>query len=623
MAQEEQPEPAHRDNDRARDTQRRLLAYLRPHGGIIAAGLLCAAGVAGLTAVLNLALAVFVNAMTRDSVGRLNLICLAAILILLLKALLAYGQNYFIAAVGQRITARMREEVFSHLHSLSLSFFNRRRTGAIVSVLTNDLPVIQNATMTIRDVVAAPLSLVACTVILFYFSWRLTLIAVVVLPLMGLVISRIGKRVRRISDLVQVKLADITTIAEETLAGVRIIKSFATENHEIRRFATENQKTYVAMMRSVKERAQLGPLLELIGALGIVLVLLVAGNEVAYNTRLVQQHLPPISRMDLGGLAGFFVCLQQLARAIEDLGSINVTRQQALAAATRAFTEVLDQRSEVREEPSAITMPKVEGHVVFDRVSFSYNAGPPVLSEISFEVRRGEVMALVGQSGAGKSTLVDLIPRFYDVTAGRILIDGIDVRHVQLESLRRQIGTVPQETWLFAGTLRDNIAYGRRDATDEAIRAAARASNAYFIDAMPDGFATVVGERGVRLSGGERQRIAIARAILTDPRILILDEATSSLDASSEALVQEALDTLMRGRTTIVIAHRLSTILSASRIVVLNHGRIVEMGTHPELLALGGFYAELYERQFGAEPDDEPIGYRTVRGATRTNRRSP
>jgi subfamily B ATP-binding cassette protein MsbA len=450
--------------------------------------------------------------------------------------------------------------------------------------------------------VAAPLSVVACTGILFYFSWRLTLCAVIIVPVMGLVISRIGLRVRRISALVQVKLADITTIAEETLAGVRIIKSFATENHEIQRFAAENRKTYLALMRGVKERAQLGPVLELISALGIVAVLLIAGNEVAYNARLVHQHLPPISRMDFGGLAGFFVCLQQLARAVEDLGNINLVRQQALAAAARVFTEVLDQRSEVREEPAAIAMPKVDGHVIFDRVSFSYAAaGPPVLSEISFEVHRGEVVALVGQSGAGKSTLADLIPRFYDVTAGRILIDGVDVRHVRLESLRRQIGIVPQETWLFAGTLRDNIAYGRRDATDDAIRAAARAANADFIDAMPDGFDTIVGERGVRLSGGERQRIAIARAILTDPRILILDEATSSLDGSSEALVQEALDKLMRDRTTLVIAHRLSTIQGASRILVLNQGRIAEMGTHSDLLALGGRYAELYERQFGGE----------------------
>jgi ATP-binding cassette, subfamily B, bacterial MsbA len=588
-------------DDEARRIERRLMGYLGPHRRTIATGLLCAAAVSGLTALLNVLLTLAVNAMTGGSAQRLNILCFAGIAIFGLKGLFAYGQTYFLATVAQRVTARLRDEVFSHLHSLSLSFFNRRHTGAIMSVLTNDLPLIQDATMSIKDIVAAPLSIAMCSAILLFLSWRLTLCAVVVVPLMGLVISRTGKRIRRISDLVQVKLSDITTIAEETLAGVRVIKSFATENHEIQRFAAENEKTYSAVMRGVKESARLGPFLELLGAVGIALVLFVAGNEVVYNARLVRQHLPPLSRMDLGGLAGFIVCLQQLARAVTDLGAINVTRQRALAAASRVFTEVLDQRSEVHEKVDAVTMPMVEGRIVFDGVSFSYAGNAPVLTDISFEVRRGEVVALVGQSGAGKSTLADLIPRFYDVTEGRILIDGIDIRDVRLESLRRQIGIVPQETWLFAGTLRENIVYGRPDATDEEVRTAAYTANAAFIDEMPDRFDTVVGERGVRLSGGERQRIAIARAILTDPRILILDEATSSLDASSEAVVQEAVETLMRHRTTIVIAHRLSTILNADRIMVLDRGRVVEVGTHPELLALGGLYSQLYERQFRAE----------------------
>lgn len=591
--------------------ERRLLSYFRPHGRTILAGALCAIGVAGLAAALNLALAFAVNAMTSGDARQLNLLCLLGLALSTLKGFLAYGQTYFLAAVAQRVTTRMRDEVFAHLQSLSLSFFSRRRTGGILSTLTSDLPVIQAASMTIRDVVAAPLSFVACSAILVFLSWRLTLLAVVIVPLMGLVISRVGRRIRRISDLVQEKLADITTIAEETLAGVRIIKSFAAETSEIRRFALENQKTYLTVMRGVKQSAQLGPLLELFGTVGIVLIVFLAGNEVAYNATLSHENLRPISRMNLGGLAGFVVCLQQLARAVQDLGAINVTRQQALAAASRVFVEVLDQRSEVRERAGAVTMPEVQGHVVFDRVSFSYTADVPVLKDISFEVRRGEVVALVGPSGAGKSTLVDLIPRFYDVTEGRILIDGIDVRDVRLESLRRQIGIVPQDTWLFAGRLRDNIAYGRPNATEEEIRSAAYAANASFVDGMRDRFDTVVGERGVSLSGGERQRIAIARAILTDPRILILDEATSSLDATSEGLVKEALDTLMRGRTTMVIAHRLSTILNADRILVLERGRIVEVGTHPELLALGGRYSQLYERQFRLEPGDERGGPRS------------
>jgi subfamily B ATP-binding cassette protein MsbA len=470
-----------------------------------------------------------------------------------------------------------------------------------MSTLTNDVPVIQTATMSIRDVIAAPITIIAAFSLLFYTSWRLTLAAVVFIPMMGFVINKIGKRIRRISDVVQGKMADITTITEETVAGVRIIKSFAAEDHEISRFSEENDKAFRAIIKGVKRSAQLRPIIEFIGAFGIALVLFAGGNEVAFNAKQIAAGKEPVSGLTTGGLAMFVYLLQQIARAVSDLGGINTTRQQALAAAQRIFNEVLDQRPEVAEKPDAQPMPPIEGRVQFENVSFAYQEGEPVLTDISFNVNAGEVVALVGMSGAGKSTLVDLIPRFYDVKDGRITIDGIDIRDVKLESLRRQIGIVPQETWLFAGTLRDNIAYGRRDATDEEIRNAAYAANAYFIDGFPDKFETVVGERGIRLSGGERQRIAIARAILMNPRILILDEATSSLDASSEALVQEALDQLMKGRTTIVIAHRLSTILGANRILAMENGRIVESGTHQELLAAGGLYSALYERQFRAE----------------------
>ncbi len=583
-------------------TQRRLLAYLRPHRMTIVAGLLCAAAVSGITTLLTWAVKLTINAMERGEVGRLNFICMVVVVVFVVKGLVTYGQAYFLSLVAQRITTRLRDDIFAHLHTLSLSFFNRRRTGAIMSTLTNDVPVIQNATMTIRDVVSAPLTIIASFSLLFYISWRLTLAAIICVPLMGLVISKIGKRIRRISDLVQVKLADITTIIEETVAGVRIIKSFATETHEIRRFSEENERTFLTVIKGVKKSAQLRPIIEFIGAFGIALVLFLGGNEVAYNAKLISKGLPPISNMtSTGALAMFVLLLQQVARAVSDIGGINNTRQQALAAASRIFSEVLDQKSDVQEKPDARPMPPIEGRIVFENVSFAYNEGEDVLHEISFEAKPGEVIALVGLSGAGKSTLVDLIPRFYDVKSGRILIDDIDIRDVTLHSLRRQIGIVPQETWLFAGTLRDNIAYGNREATDEQIRNAAYAANAYFIDGMPDKFDTLVGERGVRLSGGERQRISIARAILMNPRILILDEATSSLDASSEALVQEALDQLMKGRTTLVIAHRLSTILGADRILVMDKGRIVESGTHAQLLGAGGLYSQLYERQFRAE----------------------
>ncbi|MEP6757382.1 MAG: ABC transporter ATP-binding protein [Chthonomonadales bacterium] len=598
----DQPPPA--TKEREKEIRRRLFAYLKPHKKTILAGLLCAAGVAAITSLLAVAVKLTVNAMAEGHVGRLNFICMAVVVVFVLKGLLSYGQTYFLSLVAQRVTTRLRDEIFSHLHSLSLSFFNRRRTGAIMSTVTNDVQVIQTATMSIRDVVSAPLTITASCILLFYTSWRLTLCAVVLVPFMGIVISRIGKKIRRITDLVQVKLADISTITEETVAGVRIIKSFATETHEINRFAVENERTFHAVIKGEKKRAQLRPIIEFLGAFGIALVLFLCGNEVAHNADLVKSHLPPESLMDPGGLVMFILLLQNLARAVSDFGGINNTYQQAVSASDRIFTEILDQKSDVQEKPDAIVMPPLVGKVKLTDVAFAYGDGPTVLENINFEVNPGEVVALVGLSGAGKSTIVDLIPRFYDVTSGSITIDGIDIRDVKLESLRKQIGIVPQETWLFAGTLRDNIAYGNRNATDEEIQNAAYAANAFFIDGMADRFNTVVGERGIRLSGGERQRIAIARAILMNPKLLILDEATSSLDASSEALVQEALDQLMKGRTTIVIAHRLSTILGANRILVMEDGHIVENGKHEELLGKGGLYSKLYERQFRAELRD-------------------
>ncbi len=586
---------------RDRETARRLYAYIKPHWRIITAGLLCAAGVSAITTLLAIAAKITINSMTK-SVGTLNFVCIIVTIVFLIRSLLTYGQTFFLSLVAQRVTTQLRDEIFAHLHSLSLSFFNKRRTGGIMSAVTGDVPVIQNATLTIRDVVAAPLGVVAPLAVAFYHSWRLTAAAIIVVPLMGLVISRIGKRIRRISAAVQIKLADITTITEETIAGARIIKSFATENHEIERFRDENERTFNTIIRGEKQRARLRPIVEFIGAFGIALVIWLGGNEIAHNTVLIHAGKLPLSPMrEPGDLAMFVMLLQQVATNVSHLGQINNTYQSAIAAADRIFTEILDQTTEVQEKQTAVALPAIQGEVAFEDVSFTYGDGPQVLHNLSFAVKPGEVIALVGHSGAGKSTLVDLIPRFYDVTGGRILIDGHDVRDVKIDTLRRQIGIVPQETWLFAGTLRDNIAYGKRDATDEEIRGAAYAANAYFIDGMPDKFETVVGERGVRLSGGERQRIAIARAILMNPRLLILDEATSSLDASSEALVQEAFEQLMKGRTTFVIAHRLSTILNADRILVLDQGRIAETGTHAELLASGGIYSQLYERQFRAE----------------------
>ncbi len=563
---------------------------------------------------------------------KLAFICIAVVAVYTIKGVFSFGQSYYLSLTANRIAAQLRNEIFGHLQRLSLSFFNKRRTGNILSTITGDVPVLQEASVSIKDAITAPITIAVSVVVLLIYNWKLWLVSLIFIPFMAIVISKITKRIRAISKEVQDRLADITTNSSESVSGVRIIKSFAAEELEISRFVTHNQSSLKANMRSVRKSALLRPLTEFIGAFGIALVLFLGGllvtnsqqslkplkeqwyKEVAIPEIMNNQPMPkepdwltdkkwkaPAGAFTLGGLMAFVYLLNALSRSAGDMGSLLSLRARAFAAAKRIFDEVLDVESEVQEPPDPIVLPRIRGEVRFENVSFQYaSEGEKVLKNISFVVKPGEIVAIVGKTGSGKSTLVDLIPRFYDPTEGRVLVDDVDIREVKLDSLRRQIGIVPQETWLFAGTLKHNISYGNPDATDEAIRSAAQAANASsFIDSssMPLGYDTIVGERGIRLSGGERQRIAIARAILMNPRLLILDEATSSLDAASEALVKEALDSLMKGRTTIVIAHRLSTIMNADRILVMSEGRIIESGSHRELIALNGAYSRLYETQ--------------------------
>ncbi len=608
------------------DTERRLLKYLKPHYKTLAVGLVCAALVAATTAGTGWLIQQAINGMVQGRPGLLNTMCVLVLAVFLIKGIFSYGQSYLLSLVANRIATRLRDEIFAHLHSLSLAFFNRKRIGAIMSILTNDVPVVQNAAMSLRDVVSAPITIVVSLVALFWYSPTLALASLMFIPFMAVAISRIGKRIRKISGRIQGQIADVTTIIEETVAGARIVKSFAAEGHEVSRFHKQNNRTLLDVMTAARKSAQLRPIVDFIGAFGVALILYLGGNSVAttneYQRRMQSEwirrnateilrnpetvNIPKLDKfpkpkggLSEGDLIAFLYLLNAVARAAGDIGGIVTVRAQALAAAKRIFDEVLDVEPEVKEKPDAFALETFEGHITFDNVSFKYSPDDAdnVLKDLSFEIKPGEVIALVGESGSGKSTLVDLIPRFYDPTGGRILVDGHDLRDVQIKSLRQKIGIVPQETLLFAGTLRDNIAYGNRDATDEQILSAVYSANAFFVERMEKGLETVLGERGVRISGGERQRIAIARAILMNPRLLILDEATSSLDASSEALVQEALDTLMKGRTTIVIAHRLSTIVNADKIMVMDKGRIVEVGTHRELIERGGMYALLYGMQ--------------------------
>jgi subfamily B ATP-binding cassette protein MsbA len=427
---------------------------------------------------------------------------------------------------------------------------------------------------------------------MFMVNWQLTIFALACLPVMFLIINATGRKMRTISSVVQMQLADLSRLTEETVGGARIVKTFGMEDEESGRFDAHNWGAFRAAMKGVRKVAILGPTIEMLGAFAITFILWYVGRQVASGATTFPSLLKYL--MLLWGC----VYLQ-----IRSIGSMQVGLQQALGAADRVF-ELMDQEPEVREAPGAVALNGTRGEVTLEHVSFAYGDEEPVLDDVSFRIVPGGTVALVGPSGAGKTTIASLLPRFYDVHQGAIRIDGVDVRGVTLTSLRRLMAIVPQETILFGGTVRENIAYGKPEATAAEIEAAARTANAHsFILDLPDGYDTIVGDRGCLLSGGQRQRIAIARALLRDPKILILDEATSSLDAESEVLVQEALDHLMTQRTTLVIAHRLSTVKRADTILVLDHGRIVESGTHAELVRRDGLYRRLSASQLGGGDD--------------------
>jgi len=571
---------------------RRLLVFVKPYRHLlVAAGVILT-----INSLLALALPLAIRGIVDSALVQADLQLLNRVTLLLLglfvaQAILGFGQSYLIAWVGERVVANLRKTLYAHLHAMPLRFFSSTRVGEMTSRLGNDVTTIQDAvTSTLLSLLSQTITLVGGLVIILVMAWRLTLLMLAIVPVAVLGMVLLGRWVRRISRQAQDALAETSATAEEALAGVRIVKSFAREPYEIGRYGDGVERLFGITIRRARIQAIIGPIIGLLAFSAIAVVLWFGSREVIAG------------RLTPGQLVSFLIYTMMVASPIAAFTGLYSQFQRALGASERVF-ELLDTPPEMRDTPDALELPSIDGEVRFENVSFDYADSAEthdVLRNIDLVAHPGQVVALVGPSGAGKTTLVNLIPRFYDPTAGRITIDDRDIRQVKIRSLREQIGIVPQETALFGGTVRDNILYGKLGAVQAEIEAAASAANAHdFILELPQGYDTLVGERGVKLSGGQRQRIAIARALLKNPRILILDEATSSLDTESEQAVQEALERLMRDRTTFVIAHRLSTVTNADWIIVLAGGQVAEQGTHAGLLAReDGLYRRMYALQF-------------------------
>jgi subfamily B ATP-binding cassette protein MsbA len=521
-----------------------------------------------------------------NRLGVLTVLAGFVLVVFILKGVLSFVESYQMRWVAERIQADLRQEVYSHIHTLSLSYFTRTPTGEIMARTTNDVGTVGGSVTDIfRNGLREPLTMIGLILLLFIIHWKLALLSLVVFPMAIYPIVQFGRKMRKRGGQVLQRFTELNTVLQETISGIRIVKAFSMEDYERERFRVQNERVFRAFVRIGLVDNLTHPVMETLGTVGVVVAIWVGGYFV------ISGILTP------GGFVAFLGALSSLYQPVKRLSQLNNNVQQGLAGLTRIY-QLLATQSDVVDLPDAVELPPVRERIEFVGVHFAYESGQPILADVNLTAKIGELIAIVGPSGAGKTTLVNLIPRFYDPTQGAILIDGVDIRRGALRSLRTQMGIVTQETILFDDTVYNNIAYGRRDVLPSRVQEAARLANAHgFIEALPEGYATRIGERGVRLSGGQRQRIAIARAILKDPPILILDEATSSLDAESERVVQEALDRVMEHRTTFVIAHRLSTILRADKILVLKDGTIVETGTHANLLTQQGVYAQLYETQ--------------------------
>jgi subfamily B ATP-binding cassette protein MsbA len=570
---------------------RRLYGYAKAHKGLIGLGWV-ATIFYGLS---NAALVYMIKPIFDDVLirtARFGEVATAIVALYALKGLGAYFATTLLSEAGQKAVFDLRRDIYAHILDQSFGFFAKRTTGSLMSHITTDVERIQTAFSEIAcDLLKEGLTVIGLVVLLLYLDWRLAIIALVLMPLAFAPLIRLGRRLRSSNESSMRRWKDIANILQETISGFRVVKAFGMEAFEKARFEKALERLQGVTLRMTRTTAFLPPLMEAVGGVSVVVVLW-------YGTWAISRDY-----MTPGSFTSFLAGLFALYTPVKRLSKVNAALQGALAAGQRSFA-LLDTHFEIKDEPTARTLPLFKDVIEYHNVSFHYdNTSGPVLSRASLKARRGEVVAIVGMSGSGKTSLLNLLPRFYNVTAGSITVDGIDIRDVTLESLRRQIGLVKQETILFNDTVRANIAYGLSGVEGSVVESAARAAFAHdFILDLPRRYDTVIGERGSRLSGGQKQRIAIARAILKDPPILILDEATSALDTESESLVQQALFNLMKGRTTLVVAHRLATVRRADRILVLEKGEIREEGAHDELLARNGIYARLHDLQFRSDP---------------------